>query len=51
LLDARGRASLVRLRANVRRRVEVPSGWKLPSVTESNCVVATRRGEQLEVNG
>jgi hypothetical protein len=44
-------AAVVRLRAGVRRRVRVPPGWELPSVTESNCVMATWRGEQLEVKG
>lgn len=45
------RPPLVRLRLSVHRRVEVPLWRSFPPVTESNCVVATRGGEQLEVNG
>jgi len=45
------RSALVRLRVSVHRRVRVPLWRSFPPVTESNCVVATRGGEQLEVNG
>ena len=41
----------VRLRVSVHRRVRVPLWRSFPPETESNCVVATRGGEQLEVNG
>ena len=44
-------AALVRLRVSVHRRVRVPPWRSFPPETESNCVVATRGGEQLEVNG
>jgi hypothetical protein len=44
-------ARLVRLKVSVHRRVRVPLWRSFPPVTESNCVVATRGGEQLEVNG
>ncbi len=44
-------SALVRLRAGVHRRVKVPLWWSFPPVTESNCVVVRRGGEQLEVNG
>jgi hypothetical protein len=53
LLQQLGReaAPPVRLGWSVHRRVEVPLWRSLPPVTESNCAVATRGGEQLEVNG
>ena len=44
-------AVLVRLRVSMHRRVRVPLWRSFLPVTESNCVVATRGGEQLEVNG
>jgi len=42
---------LVRLRASVHREWKFLTGGASRRVTESNCVVATRGGEQLEVNG
>jgi hypothetical protein len=45
------RQTPVRLRVSVHRRVRVPLWRSFPPETESNCVVATRGGEQLEVNG
>lgn len=39
------------MRVNIHRRVEVPLWRSYPPLTESNCVVVTRGGEQLEVNG
>ena len=47
----RGPPALVRLRVSVHWRVKVPLWRSFPPVTESNCVMATWGGEQLEVNG
>ena len=44
-------SEVVRLGAGVHWRVKVPLWRSFPPGTESNCVVATRGGEQLEVNG
>jgi hypothetical protein len=41
----------VRLRVTVHRGRKSLTGGASRRVTESNCVVATRGGEQLEVNG
>ena len=43
--------ALVRLRRSVHRRVEVPLWWCFPPRVESNCIAATRCGEQLETKG
>jgi hypothetical protein len=43
--------SLVRLKVSMHRRVKVPLWRGFPPETESNCVLATGGGEQLEVNG
>jgi len=49
--SGRLKPGLVRLGRNAHRRVRVPLRRSFPPVTESNCVLATGRGEQLEVNG
>jgi hypothetical protein len=49
--DATETVALVRLRMSVHRRVEVPLWRCFPPRVESNCVLATRRGEQLETKG
>ena len=46
-----GTVALVRLRMSVHRRVEVPLWRCFPPRVESNCVLATGRGEQLETKG
>ena len=43
--------ALVRLRRSVYGRVEVPLWRCFPPRVESNCVLATGRGEQLETKG
>src|SRR5271157_560678 len=43
--------ALVRLRMSVHGRVEVPLWRCFPPRVESNCVLATGRGEQLETKG
>ena len=43
--------ALVRLRMSVHRRVEVPLWRCFPLRVESNCVLVTGRGEQLEAKG
>jgi transposase len=47
----RGGAALVRLRMSVHWRVEVPLWRCFPPRVESNCIAATRCGEQLETKG
>ena len=49
--DATGTVALVRLRRSVHRRVEVPLWRCFPPRVESNCIAATRCGEQLETKG
>ncbi|MGP8235871.1 MAG: hypothetical protein ACLQVW_10715, partial [Limisphaerales bacterium] len=46
--EATETVALVRLRMSVHRRVEVPLWRGFPPRVESNCVLATGRGEQLE---
>jgi hypothetical protein len=46
-----GHGGLVRLKASVHRREEIPLWRSLTPVTESNGVTARRRGEQQEVKG
>src|SRR5208283_3032913 len=48
---ATGTVALVRLRRSVHRRVEVPLWRCFPPRVESNCVLATGRGEQLDTEG
>jgi len=43
--------ALVRLRMSVHWRVEVPLWRCFPPRVESNCIAATRCGEQLETKG
>jgi len=51
-LPKRQRAgAVVRLGAGAYWRVKVPLWRCFPPGTESNCVLVTGRGEQLEVNG
>src|SRR5271157_3344094 len=46
-----GRQTPVRLRKNMHWRVKVPLWRSFPPRVESNCIAATRCGEQLETKG